>query len=153
VVGLALVGLTNVIGTYVFGRLGGLYRRKYLLATVYLARTAFMAFFLLAPLSPASVYLFCAAMGFLWLGTVPLTSGILSGVFGVQYISTLFGFVFFGHQVGGFLGAWLGGRVFDLTHSYDLVWAGAMLLGVLAAALHLFIDDAPAVRPLKLKPA
>lgn len=153
VVGLALVGLTNILGTYLCGHLGGLYRRKHLLAALYLARTVFMALFLLLPLTPASVYLFCAAMGLLWLGTVPLTSGIVAGVFGVRYMATLFGFVFFGHQVGGFFGAWLGGRVFDLTGSYEGVWIGAMVLGLVAAVLHLAIDDQPVARALRPRPA
>jgi MFS family permease len=143
VAGLAIVGLTNVAGTYLCGWLGGRYRPKYLLGGLYLARTVFMALFLLLPLTPESVYLFCGAMGLLWLGTVPLTNGILAGVFGVQYISTLFGFVFFGHQLGGFLGVWLGGHVFDKYASYNYVWACSMLLGVIASALHLLIDDKP----------
>jgi predicted MFS family arabinose efflux permease len=100
-----------------------------------------MALFVLLPLSPWSVYAFAAVMGFVWLGTVPLTSGLVSQVFGVRYIGTLFGFVFFGHQLGSFLGVWLGGRVFESTKSYDLVWLLAMALGVLAAALHWPIDD------------
>jgi MFS family permease len=91
--------------------------------------------------STTSVILFCGVMGLLWLGTAPLTNGLVSQVFGVQYIGTLFGFVFLGHQVGAFLGVWLGGWVFDTTHSYDLVWLGAMALGLIAAALHLPIDD------------
>lgn len=143
VTGLALIALANIAGTYVFGVLGGLHRRKYLLAGLYLARTVAMALFLLAPVSPLGVDLFCVAMGFLWLGTVPLTNGIVSGLFGVRYVATLFGFVFFGHQLGSFLGVWLGGVVYDRTHSYDLVWLGAMSLGVMAAALHVFIDDRP----------
>lgn len=151
VVGLAVVGLTNVAGTYVCGWLGGRYRPKYLLGVLYLARTVFMALFLLLPLTPGSVYLFCGAMGFLWLGTVPLTSGVLAGVFGVQYISTLFGFVFFGHQLGGFLGVWLGGYVFDWYGSYNYVWACSMLIGVIASALHLLINDEPVDRKVQLQ--
>lgn len=153
VAGLAIVGVTNIVGTYLCGWLGGLYRPKYLLGALYLARTVFMALFLLLPLTPGSVYVFCAAMGLLWLGTVPLTNGILARVFGVQYISTLFGFVFFGHQLGGFLGVWLGGYVFDRYESYDYVWAGAMLLGAVASALHLLIDDEPVHRPMQLEVA
>jgi MFS family permease len=138
---LAIIALANVAGIYVFGLLGGRHSKKYLLAGIYLARTAAMALFLLLPLSTPTLYLFCAAMGFLWLGTVPLTNGILAQVFGVRYLATLFGFVFFGHQLGSFFGVWLGGLVFELTRSYDLVWFGAMALGVLAAALHWPIDD------------
>lgn len=145
-IALALIALANIVGTYVFGWLGGRHTRKYLLAGIYLARTSAMALFVLLPLSPISLYGFAVVMGFLWLGTVPLTSGIVSQVFGVRYITTLFGFVFFGHQLGSFLGVWLGGVVFELTHSYDLVWMGAMALGVIAAALHWPIDDREIVR-------
>jgi MFS family permease len=147
VAGLAIVGLANVAGTYACGRLGGVFRRKHVLALLYLARTAATALFVLLPLSPLTLYLFCVAMGLMWLGTVPLTNGIVSGVFGVRYVSTLFGFVFLGHQLGGFAGAWLGGWVFDHTRSYDGVWMASMALGVLAAVLHLAIDDRPLVRP------
>lgn len=141
VAALAIIALANVAGTYVCGILGAHHRRKYLLAGIYLLRTAAMALFFLLPLSPASVYVFAAVMGFVWLGTVPLTNGLISQVFGVRYITTLFGFVFFGHQVGSFLGVWLGGVVYEATHSYDLIWIGAMALGVLAAVLHWPIDD------------
>lgn len=146
VAGLAIVGIANVVGTYACARLGGAFRRKHVLALLYLARTAAMALFVLLPLTPASLYLFCAAMGLMWLGTVPLTNGIVSGVFGLRYIGTLFGLVFLGHPLGGFAGVWLGGYVFDLYRSYDLVWLVATGLGLLAGALHLAIDDRPLVR-------
>ena len=141
VAALAIIALTNVMGTYVCGVLGGRHRRKYLLAGIYLLRTAAIALFVLLPLSSWTVYVFAAVMGFVWLGTVPLTNGLISQVFGVRYITTLFGFVFFGHQLGSFLGVWLGGVVFEATGSYDLIWLGAMALGVLSAALHWPIDD------------
>jgi MFS family permease len=141
VTGLALIALANVAGTFVCGQLGGIYRRKHLLSALYLVRSAATALFVWLPLSPASVYLFCAVMGFLWLGTVPLTNGLVSQVFGVRYIATLFGFVFFGHQLGAFLGVWLGGHVFDATRSYDALWFGSIALGLAAAALHWPIDD------------
>lgn len=144
--GLAIIALANVAGTYVCGWLGGLHRRKHLLAYIYLLRAAAMAAFVLLPLSPWSLYVFCAVMGFVWLGTVPLTNGLLSQVFGVQYITTLFGFVFFGHQLGSFLGVWLGGYLFDATASYDLVWLIGIALGVVAALLHWPIDDREIVR-------
>jgi MFS family permease len=143
VAALAIIALANVASMMAFGAWGDVYRRKHLLAVLYLARTAVIALFLCVPLSPLSVYLFCAAIGFLWLGAVPLTNGIVSGLFGVRYIATLFGFVFVGHQLGSFLGIWLGGLVFDRTHSYHLLWTAAMALGVMSAALHLFIDDRP----------
>jgi MFS family permease len=143
---LAIIALANVAGTYLFGALGGRHSKKYLLAGIYLARTAAMALFVLLPTGAIGLYLFAAAMGLLWLGTVPLTSGLVSQVFGVRYVTTLFGFVFFGHQVGSFLGVWLGGLVFEATGSYDAVWTGAMLLGIVAAALHWPIDDREIVR-------
>lgn len=150
VAALAIIALANTAGTYCFGLLGARLRRKNVLSTIYLIRTAAMALFVLLPASPASLYAFAAVMGFIWLGTLPLTNGIVGQVFGVRHIGTLFGFVFFGHQFGSFLGVWLGGIVFVHTHSYDLVWLIAMGLGVLAAALHWPIDDrtlARAARP------
>lgn len=143
---LAIIALANVAGTYGFGLLGARHSRKRLLACVYLARSAAMALFVLLPLSTASLYVFAAAMGLLWLGTLPLTNGIVAQIFGVRYLSTLFGFVFLGHQLGAFLGVWLGGMVFEATRSYDSVWLGAMVLGVLAAALHWPIDERQIVR-------
>ncbi|CAN5476610.1 MFS transporter [soil metagenome] len=146
VIALSLIALTNVAGTYYSGILGTKYRRKHLLAWNYLTRSAVIAAFVLLPLSEWTLYPFAIVMGFLWLGTAPLTNGLVSQVFGVKYLTTLFGFVFVGHQVGGFLGAWLGGVVFDATKSYDLVWLGAIVLGVVAAALHWPIDDRQLVR-------
>lgn len=146
VIALAVIALANIAGTYLCGYLGGLYRRKYLLAGMYLVRSVAMAAFVMLPLSEASVYLFSAVMGLVWLGTAPLTNGLVSQVFGVRYVSTLFGFVFLGHQVGSFFGVWLGGMVFDATQSYELVWAGSILLGLAAAVLHWPIDDAEVVR-------
>lgn len=106
-----------------------------------------MALFVLLPLSPVSLYLFAAVMGFLWLGTVPLTNGLVSQVFGLRYITTLFGFVFFGHQLGSFLGVWMGSYLFEQTRSYDLIWGCAVMLGLLAAALHWPISDREIARP------
>ena len=147
VAALAIIALANTAGTCCFGLLGARLRRKNVLSAIYLVRTAAMALFVLLPLSPASLYVFAAVMGFVWLGTLPLTNGIVGQVFGVRYIGTLFGFVFFGHQVGSFLGVWLGGVVYVRTHSYDLVWLIAMGLGALAALLHLPIDDRELARP------
>ena len=141
VAALAIIALANVAGTYVFGLLGARLRRKNVLAGIYLVRSAAMALFVLLPLSPLTLCVFAAVMGFIWLGTLPLTNGIVGQVFGVRHIGSLFGFVFFGHQFGSFLGVWLGGVVFVRTQSYDLVWLLAMALGVLAAALHWPIDD------------
>lgn len=148
---LAIIALTNIFGTYCFGLLGARYSRKYLLAGIYLVRTCAMALFVIVPLNPLSVYMFAAVLGFVWLGTVPLTNGLMAQVFGVRYLTTLFGFVFCGHQLGSFLGVWLGGYVFEATKSYDIIWLGAMALGVLAAALHLPIDDREILRQSTLK--
>lgn len=142
VVGLAVIALANVAGTYVCGLLGNVFRRKYVLFWIYVARSLLIAAFYLLPLSPLTLYLFCAGMGFIWLGTVPLTNGVLSQIFGVRYLTTLFGFVFFGHQLGSFLGVWLGGYVFDQTRSYDLVWQLSIVIGLASAALHYPIRDA-----------
>lgn len=143
---LATIALTNIAGIYICSVLGGRFRQKYLLSGLYLARTSVIALFLLVPLSRVSVYSFSAAMGLLWLGAVPLTNGVLSRVFGMRYLSTLFGLVFLGHQLGSFLGVWLGGYVFDTTRSYDLIWFIAMALGVLSALAHWPIDDRQILR-------
>ncbi len=147
VTALAIIALANVFGTYYFGLLGARLRRKHLLAGIYLARTAAMALFVLLPLTPISLYVFAAVMGFVWLGTAPLTNGLVSQVFGVRYITTLFGFVFFGHQLGSFLGVWMGSYLFEVTRSYDLIWLCAVVLGVVAAGLHWPIDDRELRRP------
>lgn len=143
---LALISLANIVGSYLGGYLGGFMRRKYLLSGVYFARSASMILFVTLPLSDISVYAFSIAMGLLWLGTVPLTTGLISQIFGVRYITTLFGVVFFGHQVGSFFGVWLGGYMFDATGSYDFVWLVSIALGLLAGILHLPINDANIVR-------
>ena len=145
-IALAVISLANIIGTYLSGYLGGLMRRKYLLSVIYLVRSAAMILFVALPVSEVTVYAFSFVMGLIWLGTVPLTNGLVSQIFGVRYITTLFGIVFFGHQLGAFLGVWLGGYVFDLTKSYDLLWFGSIALGLLAAALHMPINDANVVR-------
>ncbi len=142
-VALALIGFFNIIGTYAFGACGRYYRKKYLLSSLYLGRAIVIALFLAFPLSQVSVLLFAAAMGLLWLGTVPLTSALIAEIFGARYIGTLFGIVFFSHQLGSFIGAWLGGYVFDVTGSYTPIWQIAILLGVISAALHWPIKDAP----------
>lgn len=138
---LTTVGLTNIVGVYICGALGGHYQKKNLLSTLYLARAAAILLFIMLPITEASVLLFGAAMGFLWLGTVPLTSGLVGHMFGTRAMSMLFGIVFLGHQFGGFLGAWLAGLVFDRLGSYDMIWWLSVALGVLAALLHWPIDE------------
>ncbi|MGB6056208.1 MAG: MFS transporter [Burkholderiaceae bacterium] len=141
VIALALIGLFNIFGSYYAGKLGGLLPKRYLLAAIYLGRSAFIALFLLAPLTPLSTYLFAAALGFLWLSTVPLTNGVIAGIFGVKNLSMLSGFVFFSHQVGSFLGVWLGGYLYARQGNYDVVWGIVMALGVFAALINLPINE------------
>jgi MFS family permease len=143
VAALALVGLFNVFGTYAAGMLGARFPKKYLLSGIYFARAVVIGLFLLAPLSPWSVYLFAAAIGLLWLSTVPLTNGVVATIFGVQYLSMLGGFVFFSHQVGSFLGVWLGGRLYDQFGNYDVVWGITIALGIFAALVNLPVREAP----------
>lgn len=144
---LALIGLFNVIGSYSAGLLGGRYSKKYLLSSLYLVRSLAIALFVLLPPSPASVLVFSAVIGLLWLSTVPLTSGLVALMFGPRYMGTLFGIVFLSHQLGAFLGVWLGGYLFDSTGSYDLVWWLSVALGVLAGLLHWPIREQAVVRP------
>lgn len=140
---LSLVGGFNIIGGLLAGYLGGRYRKKYLLSGIYLARAIVIALFLIGPKTEMAVWLFGASLGILWLATVPLTSGLVGDVFGARYLATLFGFVMFSHQIGAFLGAWLGGLSHDLTGSYTAVWIMAIVLGLLAAVLHWPISDRP----------
>ncbi len=140
---LAMIGLFNVIGSFLFGNLGDRFRKKYLLSCLYLARAVVISLFLVLPISNLSAIVFGCAIGFLWLATVPLTSGIVAQIFGARYLSTLYGIVFFSHQIGSFLGVWLGGRLYDMLNSYDMIWLLAILLGVMAALLHLPITDQP----------
>ncbi len=140
---LALIGLANIFGCLCSGHLGDRHRKKYLLGGLYTLRTLLMLGLLLLPMTPTIALGFSLLIGFLWLSTVPLTSGIVAQIFGVRSLSTLYGFVFLSHQLGAFLGAWLGGRVFDLSGSYTGVWILAMGLGLLATLLHLPINDRP----------
>lgn len=144
---LALIGLFNIFGSYAWGWLGGRYTKKYLLSSLYFIRALAIALFVLMPLSPLSVYVFAATIGFLWLGTVPLTNGLIAQVFGVQYLSTLGGSAFLFHQTGSFLGVWLGGWLFDSTGSYGIMWTLTIAMGVVAALLNLPIDEREIVRP------
>ena len=143
---LALIGLFNVFGTYAAGVLGQRLQKKNILAFIYLSRAVIISVFLLVPLSPMSVYVFSAVMGMLWLSTVPPTNATVAQIFGVAHLSMLGGFVFFSHQIGSFLGVWLGGYLYDRTGSYDIVWYIAIALGVLAALVNLPIKEAAIVR-------
>ncbi len=149
---LALIGLFNMAGSWGCGWLGGRFRQQYVLGWLYLIRSAVIAAFFLLPKSETSVILFAAIMGLTWLGTVPLTSGLVAKVFGTRHLGTLFGICFLSHQVGSFLGAWSGGYILDVTGSYSLVWGATAAAGVLAAALHFPIDDAR-IRPAAAMPA
>lgn len=149
---LALIGLFNVFGSYVWGWLGGRYAKKYLLSLLYFTRAALVAVFIAMPLSPLSIYLFAAIIGFLWLGTVPLTSGLIAHVFGVKYLATLSGIAFLFHQIGSSIGIWLAGYLFDATGSYGLMWLLIIAMGIVAALVNLPIDDRQIVRAA-IKPA
>lgn len=138
---LALIGLFNVVGTYVAGTLGQRLAKRHILAFIYLARSVVITVFLLAPLTPASVYVFSAVMGLLWLSTVPPTNAVVAQIFGVAHLSMLGGFVFFSHQIGSFMGVWLGGLLYDQTGSYDVVWLIAIALGVFAALVNLPVRE------------
>jgi predicted MFS family arabinose efflux permease len=143
---LALIGLFNVIGTYIAGTLGQRLAKRKILAAIYLGRSIAIALFLWAPLSPLSVYLFSAVMGVLWLSTVPPTNATIAQIFGVAHLSMLGGFVFFSHQIGSFMGVWLGGLLYDRTGSYDIVWYIAIALGLFAAVVNLPVREAPIAR-------
>ena len=147
VTALALVGLFNIVGTYFAGWLGGRMSKKYILSFIYFARAIAFAAFFWTPLSPMSVYVFAIVLGLLWLSTVPVTNALVAQVFGVRYLAMLTGFVFFSHQVGSFLGAWLGGKLYDTTGSYDVVWYLAIGLGIAAGLINLPIDERTIRRP------
>jgi len=143
---LALIGLFNIVGTYTAGQLGQRWPKPYILSAIYALRAVVITAFVLAPLSPMSVYLFAAAIGVLWLSTVPPTNAVVAQIFGVQYMSMLSGFVFLSHQVGSFMGVWLGGKLYDSTGSYTVVWWLAVALGVFAALINLPVRETPVVR-------
>jgi predicted MFS family arabinose efflux permease len=138
---LSLIGLFNIFGSITSGVLGGKHSKKYLLSGLYLIRAVVFLAFIIVPLSPWSALTFSSVIGFLWLGTVPLTSGLVAQIFGPRYMTMLFGIVFLSHQVGSFIGVWLGGYLFDTTGSYTAIWWLSVVLGVVAATLHLPIDE------------
>ena len=140
-VAISLVGLANIAGTLTAGWLGNRYSKKYLLAGIYTLRTIVAAVFILMPITPASVLIFSVAMGGLWLATVPLTSGLIAHIYGLRYMGTLYGIVFFSHQLGGFLGVWLGGRMYDIYGDYNLVWWIGVGVGAFSAIVHLPVKE------------
>jgi MFS family permease len=150
---LALIGLFNVFGTYISGSLGQKLPRRKILAFIYLGRSLAIALFLATPLSPASVYVFAAVIGLLWLSTVPPTNATVAQIFGVAHLSMLGGAVFFSHQIGSFMGVWLGGLLYDRTGSYDIVWYTSIALGIFAAIVNLPVREAPIARPAIPQPA
>jgi predicted MFS family arabinose efflux permease len=145
---LALIGLFNVFGTYTAGMLGQRLAKRYILSSIYLLRAVAIVLFMLTPRSPMAVYIFAAVMGFLWLSTVPPTNAIVAQIFGVRHLSMLGGLVFLSHQMGSFLGVWLGGWLYDHTHSYTVIWWLAVALGVFAASANLPIRENPIRRPV-----
>ncbi|MGE5105038.1 MAG: MFS transporter [Betaproteobacteria bacterium] len=147
VTALALVGLFNIVGTYTTGWLGSRMPKRYILSFIYFGRAVVIALFVWLPLTQLSVYLFAMAIGVLWLSTVPPTNGIVAQVFGVRYLAMLAGFTFLSHQIGSFLGAWLGGVLYDKTGSYDIVWYLSIALGVVAGLINLPIDEKEIARP------
>lgn len=140
---LALIGLFNIAGSFLSGWSGQRMSKKRVLSGIYLVRAIVIMLFVLAPLTPGSIYIFSAAMGLLWLSTVPLTTALVAQTQGVAYLSTLGGLVFLSHQSGAFIGTWLGGRIFDVYGSYAPIWWAAVALGLLAALLHLPIRETP----------
>jgi len=143
---LAAIGLFNIVGSILAGWLGDRMPKRYLLSIIYFARSLAVVAFITLPVTPVSAIVFGAVMGLLWLSTVPPTNGLVAVMFGTRWLATLFGFAFFSHQVGGFLGVWLGGRLFELTGSYDVIWWGSVALGIASAIINLPIVEKPVER-------
>ena len=143
---ISLIGLFNIAGCFFWGTLGGRRRKTYLLVWLYALRSVIMTGFILLPVTDYSVIVFAALMGFLWLGTVPLTGAVVGEIFGLKFMATLFGFAFLSHQLGSFIGIWAGGWLFDIYGNYDIVWWASIALGLVAALLNYPIDDRPVVR-------
>jgi predicted MFS family arabinose efflux permease len=138
---IAIIGLFNIVGSLGAGYLGSRLPKQLLLSAIYFSRAVAIALFVMFPVSEVSAYIFSAAIGFLWLSTVPLTAGLVTLFFGARYMGMLYGLAFFSHQVGSFVGVWLGGYVFDVTGNYDLVWYLGVILGLASAAIHLPIKE------------
>ncbi|MCA0273228.1 MAG: MFS transporter [Proteobacteria bacterium] len=148
-ISISVIGLANIAGTITAGWLGKRYTKKYLLSGIYAARTVVAAVFILLPITPASVLIFSLLMGALWLATVPLTSGLVAHIYGLRYMGTLYGIIFLSHQIGGFLGVWLGGRMYDAYGSYTAVWWIGVAVGAFSAIVHLPVRE----RPMQALPA
>ncbi len=142
-VSIAVIGIFNIIGTVTAGALGGRYSKRLLLAWIYLGRTVLSAWFILMPMTPTTVLVFSAVMGSLWLATVPLTSGLVAYIYGLKYMGTLYGLVFLSHQIGSFVGVWLGGDFYDRFGSYEIVWWVGVGTGLLSAIVHLPVKEMP----------
>ena len=142
-IAISVIGIFNIAGSIFAGAMGKRYTKKYLLSGIYLARTLAAAIFISLPMTPASVLIFSAVMGALWLATVPLTSGLVAHIYGLRYMGTLYGIVFLSHQIGGFLGVWLGGKMYDLTGDYTLVWWIGVGVGAFSALVHLPVREKP----------
>ena len=145
-ISLSIIGLCNIVGSLTAGHLSGIYSKKWILAFIYGARSIVIVLFLVFPISLFSVYAFSFATGFLWLATVPPTSGLVAQMFGLKYMGTLYGIVFLNHQIGSFTGVWLGGYLFDTTGSYNQVWWWAAIIAAITAIIHVFIDERPVER-------
>ena len=142
-VAISIIGLANIVGTLTAGWLGKYYSKKYLLSGIYVGRTVAAALFIIFPITPMTVVLFSVAMGSLWLATVPLTSGLIAYIYGLRYMGTLYGIIFFSHQLGSFLGVWLGGRMYDAYGDYTAVWWVGVAVGAFSAIVHLPVNEKP----------
>ena len=145
---ISLVGFTNILGTLLAGYLGKRYTKKYLLSAIYAGRTVIAAWFIMTPMTPTTVLIFSAAMGSLWLATVPLTSGLIAHIYGLRYMGTLYGIVFFSHQLGSFAGVWLGGKMYDVYGDYTLVWWVGVGVGAFSALIHLPVNEKRNAQPV-----
>ena len=146
-VAISLIGFTNILGTLLAGYLGKRYTKKYLLSAIYAGRTVIAAWFIITPMTPTTVLIFSAAMGSLWLATVPLTSGLIAHIYGLRYMGTLYGIVFFSHQLGSFAGVWLGGKMYDVYGDYTLVWWVGVGVGAFSALIHLPVNENRSAQP------
>ena len=140
---ISIIGFANIIGTLVAGWAGKKYKKKWLLSGIYAGRSIVSAWFILTPITANTVLIFSFALGFLWLATVPLTSGLVAHIYGLKYMATLYGIVFFSHQLGSFVGVWLGGLFYDIYGSYDIVWWVGIGVGAFSAIIHLPVKEKP----------